>query len=70
MWHVSSRSGEASCELLYSVYLYHQFLDPPLVGAGVRKNTLVNSTPGLGINVQTFSVFMSLNEKPNCELFL
>ena len=22
MWHVSSRSGEASCELLYSVYLY------------------------------------------------
>ena len=22
IWHVSSRSGEASCELLYSVYLY------------------------------------------------
>ena len=22
VWHVSSRSGEASCELLYSVYLY------------------------------------------------
>jgi len=21
IWHVSSRSGEASCELLYSVYL-------------------------------------------------
>ena len=22
IWHMSSRSGEASCELLYSVYLY------------------------------------------------
>jgi len=22
IWHVSSRSGEVSCELLYSVYLY------------------------------------------------
>jgi len=22
IWHVSSRSGEASCELLFSVYLY------------------------------------------------
>ena len=22
IWHVSSRSSEASCELLYSVYLY------------------------------------------------
>ena len=22
VWHVNSRSGEASCELLYSVYLY------------------------------------------------
>ena len=25
IWHVSSRSGEASCELLYSVYLYLTF---------------------------------------------
>ena len=27
IWHVSSRSGEASCELLYSVYLYLTFTD-------------------------------------------
>ena len=25
IWHVSSRSGEASCELLYSVYLTFTF---------------------------------------------
>ena len=25
IWHVSSRSGEASCELLYSVYIYLTF---------------------------------------------
>jgi len=31
VWHVSSRSGEASCELLYSVYLYlYPFLLDPL----------------------------------------
>jgi len=28
MWHVSSRSGEASCEQLYSVYLYLTFPSP------------------------------------------
>ena len=26
IWHVSSRSGEASCELLYSVYLTFLYL--------------------------------------------
>jgi len=27
IWHVSSRSGEASRELLYSVYFYFTLLD-------------------------------------------
>jgi len=61
IWHVSSRSGEASRELLYSVYFTFYFYPPPTDFLHILTK-FCNKCKNNNSSVGNFGVLMCTNE--------